>query len=390
MDALTFTAIFLAIAFGFLLGRRSLSIPFYQNAPQSPIHNRYVEGLKYLLDEQPDAAIDALVTDLEINQDTLEMYMSLGALWRKRGEMERAIRVHETLLISSALTRLQRQQVQLELALDYSYSGVLDRSEVLLKELVTDAHPSVRQSAGRELVLLYQEEKDWEKAVAAADELCSRTDIPDIQTWRHLQAHYYCELVERALGGVDWNEQGVLRSGIPGSGASQAQQMLQEAEHREPNHARVLLLQALLALGRDDVDGAREILERVDLVPDYSMVLVPLMLRVDESKHEDLCSRLMAFYQDSHDLGLLPLLADLVSRKESSERAVAFMIQELSAHAATEPLAELLAAMDIRLLEYEGIRSALKEMLPFHFNCHQCGFQGRQFYWCCPSCKAWR
>lgn len=398
MDALIFVAIFFAIALGFFLGRRGFSSPFRQNTPRPFAHNRYVEGLKYLLDEQPDAAIDALVTDLEINQDSLEMYFSLGTLWRKRGEMERAIRVHQALLASPALSPLQRQQMQLELALDYSHSGVLDRGEVLLKELVSDALPSVQQSAGRELVLLYQEEREWEKAVAAVDELCRKVDIPDILDWRHLQAHYCCELAERALGGLDWNEPGLLSTGIPGNAATQSvQRLLREAERHEANHARALLLQCLLTLGRKDLASAQKILRRIVLVSDYSMVLVPLMVSIDGLEDDNLWDRLLSFYQDSHNLAVLPFLADLVCRKDGGDKAVAFLTGELHGHDDMKSLATLLSAMlaerssamDGRALQYENIRPALKEMLPFNFNCHQCGFQGRQFYWCCPSCKAW-
>lgn len=312
--------------------------------------------------------------------------------------MERAIRVHQALLSSPALSPLQRQQMHLELALDYSHSGVLDRGEVLLKELVTDALPSVQQSAGRELVLLYQEEREWEKAVVAVDELCRKADIPDISDWRHLQAHYCCELAERALGGLDWNEPGLLSTGIPSSAATQTvQRLLQEAERHKADHARALLLQCLLALGRSDLASAQKTLSKVTLVSDYSMVLVPLMVSIDGLEDDNLWSRLLGFYRDSHNFAVLPFLADLVCRKEGGERAVAFLTRELHAHDDMEPLAKLLSAMlakrssavDGRTLQYENIRAALKELVPFYFNCHQCGFQGRQFYWCCPSCKAW-
>lgn len=388
-DALVFAAFFFAVAAGFFLGRRSLLSQFRQR--RSFTHDRYVEGLKYLLDEQPDAAIDALIADLEINQDTLEMYFSLGALWRKRGEMERAIRVHQMLLTCPALTPLQRQQGQLELALDYSHSGVLDRGEVLLKELVADALPSVQQSAGRELVLLYQEEREWEKAVAAAEELCGAATIPDIRFWRHLQAHYGCELAERMMGAPDWNDPAVLTNGIlPNKDtAPSVQRLLTQAEYHAPNHPRVSLLRSLLALGRHDLPGAREALRSIRLEPDHSMVLVPLLLTVGECDPGILWNDLMSFYQDSHDPAVLPFLADLVRRKDGSATAVDFLVQELRTQGDREPLAKLLLAMDGRSVQYDKLRPALGEMLPFHFHCHQCGFQGRQFYWCCPSCKTW-
>ena len=388
MDALIFIFIFCSVAFGFFLGRRTNSF----QPPQSnwsSAHNRYIEGLKYLLDEQPDDAIDALVSELEISQQTLEMYFSLGALWRKKGEMERAIRVHHALLESPTLTALQRQQAQLELALDYTHSGVLDRGEVLLKELAGGAHPTIQQSAGRELVLLFQEEREWEKAIVAVDELCRKADIPDLPFWRHVQAHYCCELAERVLGSPDWNEPDVLSTGILDP-ANNAQPWIAKAEHQAPEHARVLFIKALLALGRKDLAGARHILRTIKLEEQHSMLLVPLMLSIGGQYPRDVWDDLLSFYRDSGNIAVLPFLSDLVYRQYGEAKALDFLVLELRENQNYRAIASLLVAMDTSSVQYSKLRPALIELMPFQFSCHQCGFQGRQFYWCCPSCKAWR
>lgn len=391
MDAVFFIILFLAVAAGFFFGRRSnprLS-PHHTNRHPS-VHHGYVEGLKHLLNERPDAAIDALVMDLEISPDTLELYGSLGALWRKRGEMERAIRVHQTLLESAALTSVQRQQVQLELALDYSHSGVLDRGEVLLKELVTDAGSAIQQSAGRELVLLYQEEREWEKAIAAVDEICGQAEMPDAAFWRHLQGHYYCELAERALGGIDWNESSLLSNGISaGADVDRAHELLSRAERHVPKHPRLLLLQSLIALGKGDRVGANDTLRQLELIPDYSMVLVPLLIAVGGGDYGAVDDGLKDFYRHSHDLAVLPYVGDLLSRKNGGNVAIDFLIEELRAEDGMAPFANLLATMDAASFDYQKLSPALKEMLPFQFTCNHCGFLGRKFYWCCPSCKTW-
>lgn len=387
MDALIFIIIFCAVAFGFVLGRAVSLRPKQDNLSAAP--NRYAEGLKYLLDEQPDAAIDTLVRELEISSETLEMYFSLGSLWRKKGEMERAIRVHHALLESPTLTGLQRQQAQLELAKDYTHSGVLDRGEVLLKELTSNAHPTIQQSAGRELILLYQEEREWEKAIVAVEELCGEADISDHFFWRYLQAHYCCELVERLIGAPNWNEPDALSLGFVDP-AGKAQSWIMLAERHMPEHPRVLFIKTLLALGQKDMTGARNILRTIRLESQHSMLLVPLMLSIGDQCDGELWDDLQSFYRESGDVAVLPFLADLVCRQEGDTKALDFLVLELRDIQNYEAISGLLTAMDTSSLQYAKIRPAIVELMPFQFSCPQCGFLGRQFYWCCPSCNAWR
>lgn len=387
MDGLLFTVLVAAVAIGFFLGRRSRR----GQAPtvHAAAHDRYLEGLRHLLNEQPDAAIDALVTELDINQDTVEMYFALGALWRRKGEMDRAIRVHQALLSNSALTPQQMQQAQLELALDYTHSGLLDRSEVLLRELASAASPAIQQAAGRELVLVYQAGQDWEKAIAAVDELCNKLAPPDKPSWRHFQAHYCCELAERLLDGVDWNRSDLSINGIqpPPDKVRPFNMWLQRALNSSPGHPRALLLLSLLAIGGGGQHSARAALQSIQLEPGFAMVAVPLILKAVGCE-EGVWQKVEDLYQKSREVGLIPHLVELRYRASSAQAARDFLIQELQRQEGYQSLAHLLSVVGASLA-YEPLRSVLHEVLPLRFVCDHCGFYGRQFYWSCPSCKTW-
>ena len=388
MDGFLFAILVVAVATGFLLGRRSIRSP--QPFVLASAHQRYLEGLTHLLNEQPDAAIDTLVSDLEVSQETAEVYFALGALWRRKGEMDRAIRVHQSLLSNINLTSEQMQQAQLELALDYTHSGLLDRGEVLLKELAESALPAIGQMAGRELVLLYQEEQEWEKAIAAADELCGKPSGQDMPFWRNLQAHYYCELAERALGAPDWSQPSLFSAGIAAtSEASQtARRWLKQAETRAPAHPRILLLRSLMDLAEKDIDAARVATMSMRLEPGFAMVAVPLLMSIHKFDRTEICSSLSALYQSSDDTGLIPYIAECLYQEEGANSAMAFLVKELRRHDGLGSLALLLQA-SVNALRYESLRPVLHQALPLRFTCHQCGFYGRQFHWSCPSCKTW-
>lgn len=387
MDGFLFAFLLAATAAGFFLGHRS-------SKPQSPpnrlvAHDLYLDGLKYLLNDQTDAAIDALVTELEVNQRTVEVYFALGTLWRRKGEMDRAIRVHQALLSNPKLTSSQVQQAQLELALDYTHSGLLDRGEVLLKELADTAPPAIQLATGRELILLYQEERDWEKAIAAVDRFCDKSLNHDNSHWRHIQAHYYCELAEGALAAPDWNQSDLSINGI--SAASEtaciAKQWLQKSALIAPDQPRALLLWSLLALGEKDEEAARAALRSIKLEPVLCMVAVPLMTMVIGCEDEDVWQRIADLYQKSRDIGLIPYLAESLYRRHGSQVAIDFMVQELLGQEGQQPIARLIDVAGP--LHYESVRPVLREILPFRFTCTHCGFQGRRFYWACPGCKTW-
>ena len=203
-ELVLFALLFIAIAVGWLLGRRQEST----RMSSSELPSEYYHGLNYLLDGRPDGAIDAFVTALEVNTDTLETHITLGNLLRRRGEVERAIRIHQNLLARPSLPRKQIHQAHLELARDYISAGLLDRAERLLLDLVKES-PEQRRTSRRHLLEIYQRERDWLKAVAVAEELLPRKSLlgstgqaepgEQGQAVNIALSHYHCEQAAQKL-----------------------------------------------------------------------------------------------------------------------------------------------------------------------------------------------
>src|SRR5215471_3404816 len=154
-----------AFAFGWVAARYDLKALLSESANLS---RSYFRGLNFLLNEQPDQAIDAFIEVVKLDPETIELHFALGNLFRRRGETERAIRMHKNLLERPDLAEEQRLNAMVELGEDYLKAGLLDRAEEMFVKLKGSTH---RASALKSLLEIYQQEKDWIKAVDVAKEL---------------------------------------------------------------------------------------------------------------------------------------------------------------------------------------------------------------------------
>lgn len=157
----------------------------------------YGQGLNYLLNEEPDKAVEVLVRLVEVDPDTVELHLALGSLFRRRGEVDRAIRVHQNIATRARLSEDLRRQASLELGRDYLKAGLLDRAEQLFNSLLGQGGDE--RIVCRYLVDIYQQEKEWARAIAVARRIAGS----DPEHWRIRIAHYHCELGETALAQGD-------------------------------------------------------------------------------------------------------------------------------------------------------------------------------------------
>src|SRR5210317_311267 len=229
-----------AVYFGWWLarayGRRSL------HKRNRLFSDQYFQGLNYLLNEQPDKAIQVFLELAEVNQDTVETHMALGSLFRRRGEVDRAIRFHQNIIAKPGLGSEQRTQALLELGEDYMRAGLLDRAERLFSELIeTDAHTP---SALRSLLEIYQQEKDWKNALEQAQRLeqISGEHMGDVM------AQFCCEMAEAAIAGND---------------REKARRHLRQARRHNPRCIRARFILADLLIEDGDYDRALELYEEI-------------------------------------------------------------------------------------------------------------------------------
>ena len=239
---------------GWLSARKHYKKP--SNPKQSYFDPEYFKGLNYLLNEEPDKAIDVFIRLLEVNSETVETHLALANLFRRRGETERAIRIHQNLIARPTLTLLQREQALIELGLDYMSAGVLDRAELLFLELLNSTAPP--SDAYEHLLNIYQQERQWQKAINIAKKLHSQ----DPQKKKTEIAQFYCELAEEALDNM----------------SQKALVLLKKASKFDSNCVRASLLRADLHIKDGHYNKALKSLNRIEQQdPHYIPEALPLL-----------------------------------------------------------------------------------------------------------------
>lgn len=409
-DGLLFFAILTALAIGFFLGAcltpdknaKSLYAGFFSlfrftgalfrsaEEPQATRSHpwpqrKYFEGLTYLLNDQPDEAIDTFISVMEVNPETLETHLALGNLLRKRGELARAVKVHQNLLARPSLPRQQLHRVQLELAVDYVRSGLLDRGEILLKELIDlrTVEPEIHTKAIEYLIEIYQDMGDWLQAIDAADRLTTSKFSFSPDKWRKIQSHFACELADIAQSKKDWQA---------------ARRWLRDAIRYDKGSARALMSSAEIHIADHNYAAAMNALRKVaQLHPEYTPNLLPYMCQCFDALNDSagLLHELQQLYATQPSMLLLQELADRVALTESKTAAVKLWLIELPNYydmeAALELIQVLVAYSEPIDEQYTQIRSALQKMIAATqgYECSRCGFMGRELHWICPSCKHW-
>lgn len=345
----------------------------------SRLTTHYFRGLNYLLNEQQDKAIDVFLEIAEVDSDTIETQLALGNLFRRRGEADRAIRIHQNLIARPGLDPEQRTQALLELGEDYMRAGLLDRAENLFAELVElDTHTP---AALRHLLSIYQQEQDWRQAIATAEELERATGQP----MGGVIAHYYCELAESAR-----RDEGDTET---------VDRWLSQAEAADSNCVRASIMRGQLAMARGDHEGAISAFRRVaDQDMDYvSEIVEPLKRCYAASRAPERAeATLRELARRSRGVSPLLALAEVLRRREGEEAAGELVIEQLRQRPSVRGLDYLIglsmghADREVRD-NLQLLRDLTRELLSDipAYRCGQCGFGSKTLYWQCPSCKTW-
>jgi lipopolysaccharide biosynthesis regulator YciM len=338
----------------------------------------YFKGLNYLLNEQPDKAIEVFLRLVEVDSETVETHLALGNLFRRRGEVDRAIRIHQNLIARPTLDREQRAQGLLELGLDYMRAGLLDRAESLFQELIEmDDHSA---AALANLVDIYQQEKDWDKAIHAQRRLEAVTGT----SLEPVVAQYYCELAEQARNAGDLDK---------------AMQMVKRALKGDPRCVRASLIEGHIAAVAGDYKAAVTAYLRVeDQDPRYlTEVIAPLQESYQRlGKPDQMLEYLQHLVREHQGVSATLALADLVRQTQGEQIAAQFISAQLHEQPSVRGLERLIelnlagsngVARD-NLLTLKSLAGKLLEDKPV-YQCEHCGFSGKSIHWQCPGCKHW-
>ncbi|MDH5547733.1 MAG: lipopolysaccharide assembly protein LapB [Gammaproteobacteria bacterium] len=377
MESLFWLLLPVAALSGWLACQRHAVNKSANNSASSSIDNiQYYRGVNFLLNDQPDKALNVFIEMLEVNSETVELHLALGHLFRQQGDVERSIRLHQNLLARPNLNVDLRAQIRLELGKDYLKAGLLDRAEQVLNEFRHDRH--LNREALELLRDLYELERDWDAALSVGLQLQKKSKI-DL---RIPLAHYYCELAEKAFQAKDWD--GVKRC-------------VKYALGTNRQNVRANLILARAAAIRNDHGKAVEILLKIPRQDDrfVSEIVLPLadcyqQLELQDGYHKSGNNLLQVVKRLTHADILrksktagTPLSTDgLVDLDEGISLAGVSRYLNLIGQQAQGDNAQIISRV-VRLLD------KVTEHLG-SYRCELCGFSGKSLHWQCPSCREWQ
>jgi lipopolysaccharide assembly protein B len=346
---------------------------------EKPFPRDYLIGLNYLLNEQPDRAVDVFIKMLEIDSETVETHLALGTLFRRRGEVGRAIRIHQNLIARPQLSKQQRTEALLSLGQDYLRAGLLDRAERLFQEGVNAENTQDSLLSLRYLLDIYQQQKQWEAAIQVAEKLIARGDAV-----QNRMAQYHCELATLAYKQAQ---------------TEQAQTYIKQALIIDPNCVRASLLQGEIAMQAQQFAAAIATYQQVQQQDvDYlTEIIKPLSVCYEKSADK---AGLEKFLYEQLQLQprttLLLALVDLIQQRDGADAAIAYLFHELRRRPSLRGLQRLLALQMDKAQNGQRENLLILQDLVFNllktkpvYRCVYCGFGSKLLHWFCPSCKNW-
>jgi lipopolysaccharide biosynthesis regulator YciM len=342
-----------------------------------PLNIDYLKGLNFLLNEQTDQALEHFLRMVRVDDKTIETHFALGSLFRRRGEVDRAIRIHQNIIARPDLASEQRDQALYSLAKDYLGAGLLDRAENLFARLSEGSRFQVQ--AFEALCRIYEQEHEWEKAIDAGKKL-------EVLGGRSLAlqiAHYYCELAEAAAGAGDY---------------ASARQYVKKAQAGRPRTMRGALTRAHIARDTEDNKTALKLYHRIIdentyLIAETLPEIVSIYTRENAvkeleralkallAKNPEMAS-LVAYTAIVNDIGGIPVIDECVEQYMLNEPTLSEFVElhNLSDAANTEEESA-----------FTKVRRALSKLAAAtpRYQCQECGFSSQRLLWQCPSCREW-
>ena len=364
----------IAAGYGWYMGRRSV----YQreNQQSKKLSRDYFTGLNFLLSNESDKAVDLFISMLDVDDETIDTHLSLGSLFRKRGEVDRSIRIHQNLIARPSLTNEQRDIAMMELGKDYMAAGFYDRAEEIFLNLISQDEHS--EEAETQLILIYQVTKEWQNAINITKRLPRKRQ----QLLKCTTAHYYCQLADEATS------------------EPEKIKLLQKAIKQHSQCGRAWLTLAKIYLDSHQYDLCKQ-------------SLIELKLAEIELFTESL-SIAKQVYRDSNDMqGYEALLNQAVAEgagasavialaehhmsQNKGEKAESMMMESLYRQPTMKGFQHLMT-LHIKHAEDGKAKQSLsmleqlvEQQIKFRpgYRCKSCGFPSHALYWHCPSCKQW-
>ena len=377
MFELLFLLLPIAAAYGWYMGDRNAKQKYINQSNR--LSREYVDGLNFLLSNQKDKAVDLFLDMLKEDEGTLEAHLTLGNLFRSRGEIDRAIRIHQALMESSSLTFEQRLLAIQQLGRDYMGAGLYDRAEEMFLQLIDEE--DFQQNALQQLIIIYQSTSEWINAINAATKLVKLGN----EKYKTYIAQFYCELASLAIANDDLDK---------------AYSLLQKSSAADPNCARTSLMLGRILIVQNKTEEAIESLKQI-LQQDKAFIgeALPLLNECyNKLNQQDEFKQFLQLCVDKDTGNVAELmLADIIEKQNGLDSAQYYMYRELLKHPNLKGFYRL---MDYHVADAEQGK-AKKSLLLLHnmvgeqikavpnYRCQKCGFTVNTIYWLCPACRSW-
>ena len=335
----------------------------------------YFKGLNFLITDQHDKAIEAFTEAVQANAESLELHFALGSLFRRSGEVDRAINLHLSLLDRKELPAPQREAIKAELAQDYLKAGLFDRAEELFSSLDQSRY---QQPALRALLEIYVREREWHRAVKVATELERISGIP----FRKEIAQYYCEMAVKSILDQDLHT---------------ARHELEMALDANKNCVRANIMLGEMEANNKAHKMAIGFWKRIEFQNPAFLGIVAhkLLNSYRELGQLEEGVNLLKQYAQAYKLpSLMAVVFEITLTEEGADSAARMAIDELERKPSLQTLDQLLKARGLQAepntdngLMQQTVRYAIGNRTAYC--CEQCGFKARNFHWQCPACNAW-
>ena len=382
MLELLFLLLPVAAGYGWVMGRNSVRQA--QQRQSSILAKHYYRGLNFLLSDEPDKAVDTLIKMIDLDSDTVETHIAMGKFFRHRGELDRAIRVHQNLVSKEQISAIQRESALYELGRDYILAGFLERAENAFVQLLNSQKHFL--NAQIQLFNIYQTTKEWPRAIELAeqmidaggdsDELCSRV------------AHFYCEQAS-----IDFDENQL----------ESAQNNLKKAITADEKAVRPWLLMGEIAMQQHNFDDAIDCLMQIpsrDI--NWLSEAVPLIEEcADKLNDRSKLNKVLDEYWQQCASAYLAKVK-LMAKDGEVSNAAEVLLAQLKKHPTMKGFKTLMGLyIDLQGQDLQDHQQStnslvlLKELVEEQikqrpkYKCHSCGFAGSKIHWLCPSCKKW-
>ena len=351
---------------------------FGERDEQQPLNIDYLKGLNFLLNEQTDQAVDHFLKMVRVDDTTIETHFALGNLFRKRGEVNRAIKIHQNIIARPDITEEQKNQAFYSLAKDYHHAGLLDRAEVLFIRL-NNKSEFISESL-KNLINIYEQEKEWRKAIDASNKLNKlySNNSLDLQI-----SHYYCELAEMEIDEKNYNK---------------AITHLKAVKNKNNKTLRNELIFAKLNAIQGYENKAIDIYINILKQNNYFVAeALPLLFKIfqNQSNLHEFDIKLNSVIKQSPKISNLiayTALASNLKYSESIDNCIVNYIQSDKALSLFINVNDIFQSeLDLKDSSIKKIKQGLTVLANNNprYQCNECGFSSQKLLWQCPSCKAW-